>query len=72
MKQKVALSGAPIHESGLLMLDESLTGPDAAASRQVKDILTERVRAGATVILTTHILEVAERARQPHRLSVGT
>jgi ABC-2 type transport system ATP-binding protein len=30
-------------------------------SRQVKDLLQERVRAGATVILTTHILEVAER-----------
>ena len=34
---------------------------NAAVSRQVKDLLQERVRAGATVILTTHILEVAER-----------
>jgi ABC-2 type transport system ATP-binding protein len=43
------------------MLDEPLTGIDAAVARQVKDLLTARVRAGATIILTTHILEVAER-----------
>jgi ABC-2 type transport system ATP-binding protein len=61
MRQKLALGGALIHEPRLLMLDEPLTGLDAAAARQVKDILTERVRAGATIIMTTHILEVAER-----------
>ncbi len=61
MKQKLALTGALIHEPRLLMLDEPLTGLDAAAARQVKDILTERARAGVTVIMTTHILEVAER-----------
>ena len=59
--QKLALAGALIHEPRLLMLDEPLTGLDAAAARQVKDILTERARAGATIIMTTHILEVAER-----------
>jgi len=61
MKQKTALAGALIHEPRLLILDEPLTGLDAAVSRQVKDLLQERVRDGATVILTTHILEVAER-----------
>ena len=61
MKQKVALAGALIHEPRLLILDEPLTGLDAGASRLVKDLLTARVRAGGTVILTTHILEVAER-----------
>ena len=61
MKQKVALAGALIHEPRLIMLDEPLTGLDAAIARQVKDLLTARVRAGATIILTTHILEVAER-----------
>ena len=61
MKQKVALAGALIHEPKLLMLDEPLTGLDAGSARQVKDLLAERVAAGATVILTTHILEVAER-----------
>jgi len=61
MKQKAALAGALIHEPKLLILDEPLTGLDAAVARQVKDLLQARVRAGATVILTTHILEVAER-----------
>lgn len=61
MKQKAALAGALIHEPKLLMLDEPLTGLDAAMARQVKDLLQDRVRAGATVILTTHILDVAER-----------
>jgi ABC-2 type transport system ATP-binding protein len=61
MKQKAALAGALIHDPRLLILDEPLTGLDAAAARQVKDLLQARVRAGCTVILTTHILEVAER-----------
>ena len=61
MKQKVALAGALIHDPRLIMLDEPLTGIDAAIARQVKDLLTARVRDGATIILTTHILEVAER-----------
>jgi ABC-2 type transport system ATP-binding protein len=61
MKQKAVLAGALIHEPKLLMLDEPLTGLDAAASRLVKDLIRERVAQGAGVILTTHILEVAER-----------
>jgi ABC-2 type transport system ATP-binding protein len=61
MKQKAVLAGALLHDPKLLILDEPLTGLDAAVSRQVKDLLTERVRAGTTVILTTHILEVAEK-----------
>lgn len=61
MKQKAVLAGALIHEPKLLMLDEPLTGLDAAASRLVKDLIRERVEKGAAVILTTHILEVAER-----------
>ena len=60
-RQKVALAGALVHDPKLIILDEPLTGLDAAVSRQVKDLLQERVASGATVILTTHILEVAER-----------
>ncbi|MEQ1717156.1 MAG: ABC transporter ATP-binding protein [Hyphomicrobium sp.] len=61
MRQKVALAGALIHEPDLIILDEPLTGLDAASARQVKAVLKDRVAAGATVIMTTHILEVAER-----------
>jgi ABC-2 type transport system ATP-binding protein len=61
MRQKVALAGALVHDPKLIILDEPLTGLDAGAARQVKRVLRERVDAGGTVILTTHILEVAER-----------
>jgi ABC-2 type transport system ATP-binding protein len=61
MRQKVALAGALVHDPSLIILDEPLTGLDAGTSRQVKDVLQARVRAGGTVIMTTHILEVAER-----------
>jgi ABC-2 type transport system ATP-binding protein len=61
MRQKVALAGALVHEPKLIILDEPLTGLDAGSARQVKNVLLERVRAGGTVIMTTHILEVAER-----------
>jgi len=61
MKQKTALAGALIHDPQLLMLDEPLTGLDAAIARQVKDLLQKRADSGSTVILTTHILDVAER-----------
>ncbi|MES1157013.1 MAG: ABC transporter ATP-binding protein [Alphaproteobacteria bacterium] len=61
MKQKTSLAGALIHDPQLLMLDEPLTGLDAAIAKQVKDILQARVHAGCCIILTTHILDVAER-----------
>ena len=61
MKQKVALAGALIHKPRLLILDEPLTGLDAAMARSVKDVLRAHADAGHTVIVTTHILEVAER-----------
>jgi ABC-2 type transport system ATP-binding protein len=61
MKQKLALAGALIHKPKLLILDEPLTGLDATMARTVKNALRAQVDAGATVIITTHILEVAER-----------
>ena len=60
-RQKVALAGALVHDPKLIILDEPLTGLDAGSARQVKNVLRERVTAGGTVIMTTHILEVAER-----------
>jgi ABC-2 type transport system ATP-binding protein len=57
----VALAGALVHDPRLIILDEPLTGLDAGSARQVKSVLRERARAGGTIIMTTHILEVAER-----------
>jgi ABC-2 type transport system ATP-binding protein len=61
MRQKVALAGALVHDPKLIILDEPLTGLDAGSARLVKNVLRERVAAGGTVIMSTHILEVAER-----------
>ena len=61
MRQKVALAGALVHEPRVIILDEPLTGLDAGSARQVKTVLRERVRSGGTIVMTTHILEVAER-----------
>src|SRR3569832_66349 len=61
MRQKVALAGALVHDPRLIILDEPLTGLDAGSARQVKNVLRERVSAGGTVVMTTHILDVAER-----------
>ncbi len=61
MRQKVALAGALVHEPRLIILDEPFTGLDAGSARQVKTVLRDHVVAGGTVIMTTHILEVAER-----------
>ena len=61
MLQKVALAGALVHDPKLIILDEPLTGLDAGSARQVKQVLLDKVKQGVTVIMTTHILEVAER-----------
>ena len=61
MRQKVALAGALVHDPKLILLDEPLTGLDAGSARLVKQVLRERVAAGCSVIMTTHILDVAER-----------
>jgi ABC-2 type transport system ATP-binding protein len=61
MKQKVSLAGALVHDPRLLILDEPLTGLDPAIQREVKDLLLARTDAGCTIILATHILDVAER-----------
>ena len=61
MRQKVALAGALLHEPRLIILDEPFTGLDAGAARLVKSVLRERAQAGCSVLMTTHILDTAER-----------
>lgn len=68
MRQKLALAGALIHEPKLMILDEPLTGLDAHAAKSVKDMLVDYVKRGNTVVLTTHILEIAERLAE--RISI--
>ena len=61
MRQKVALAGALVHDPKLIILDEPLTGLDAGSARIVKGVLRDRLAEGCAVIMTTHILDVAER-----------
>ncbi len=60
MKQKLALAGAMLHDPTILLMDEPLTGLDVASARIVKDLIRDFVGKGNTVVLTTHIMELAE------------
>jgi ABC-2 type transport system ATP-binding protein len=61
MRKRVAMASALIHRPRLFLLDEPFEGVDAVGARLMKDILQEQVRHGATVFLTSHVLEVVER-----------
>ena len=60
MKQKVALCAALMHDPAVLVIDEPMVGLDPRTARAVKDLFRERTRAGMTVFMSTHTLEVAE------------
>jgi len=59
-KQKVGLASVLIHEPEVMLLDEPTNGLDPRAARRVKDLLQELAAHGRTVILSTHILEIAQ------------
>ena len=61
MRQKVAVAAALLHDPPLLMLDEPLIGLDPLAARVLKDLLRERASRGSGVLVSTHLLDVAER-----------
>lgn len=61
MKKKLALAGALIPDPELLFLDEPFEGVDAVASRVLRDLLKRSVQRGATVFLTSHVLEIVEK-----------
>ncbi len=61
MKKKLALAAALIPNPDLLFLDEPFEGVDAVASRVLRDTLKQCVSRGATVFLTSHVLEIVEK-----------
>jgi ABC-2 type transport system ATP-binding protein len=61
MRKRVAMAASLIHHPELFLMDEPFEGVDAVGARLMKDILLDQVRRGATVFLTSHVLEVVER-----------
>jgi ABC-2 type transport system ATP-binding protein len=61
MRKRVAMAAALIHRPQLFLMDEPFEGVDAVGARLMKDILIAQVRQGATIFLTSHVLEVVER-----------
>jgi ABC-2 type transport system ATP-binding protein len=61
MKKKLALAAALLPAPDLLFLDEPFEGVDAVASRTLRDTLRQFVKRGATVFLTSHVLEIVEK-----------
>lgn len=61
MRKRLAMAAALIHRPQLFLLDEPFEGVDAIGARLMKDLLLDQVRRGATIFLTSHVLEVVER-----------
>ena len=61
MRKRITMAASLIHRPELFLMDEPFEGVDAVGARLMKDILLEQVRRGATIFLTSHVLEVVER-----------
>src|SRR5579862_7523086 len=61
MRKRLAMAASLIHHPDLFLMDEPFEGVDAVGARLMKDILLDQVRRGATIFLTSHVLEVVER-----------
>jgi ABC-2 type transport system ATP-binding protein len=71
MRKKCALGMALLHNPTVLFLDEPFEGIDPVSSRNIKNLLLLLAARGATVFLTSHILEVVERLVQSFAIIVG-
>jgi ABC-2 type transport system ATP-binding protein len=61
MRKRVAMAASLIHHPDLFLMDEPFEGVDVVGARLMKDILLDQVQRGATIFLTSHVLEVVER-----------
>jgi len=61
MQKKLALAAAVIHGPKVLFLDEPFEGVDAVAAGTLKSMLQSMIARGATIFLTSHVLEIVER-----------
>lgn len=61
MRQKVAIAASLLHEPKVLVMDEPVTGLDPVSARVLKSLVRKLARSGAAVLMSTHLLEIAER-----------
>jgi ABC-2 type transport system ATP-binding protein len=60
MKQRIVFASALVHEPRVLIVDEPLVGLDPRSARIVKDLFVAQARAGVAVLMSTHLLSIAE------------
>jgi len=60
MKQKLAIACGLLHKPSVLILDEPLTGLDPAGIRRMRETISDRAKAGAAVVLSSHLLHLVE------------
>ena len=79
MKQKLAIACALLHDPQVLLVDEPLTGLDPVGIRRMKATIAARARAGAAVVLSSHLLHLVEQlctrilvVRQGRAVAYGT
>ena len=61
MRRRLAIASALIHAPRLVFLDEPFEGIDVLAAGVIRALLAELSRSGVTLVLTTHVLEIADR-----------
>ncbi len=79
MKQKLAIACGLLHSPSVMFFDEPLTGLDPLGIRRMKDSIAKRARAGATVVLSSHLLHLLEEVcshvlilKQGEKIADGT
>ena len=60
MKQKLAIACGLLHAPGVMFFDEPLTGLDPLGIRRMKNSIVQRARAGAAIVLSSHLLHMLE------------
>ena len=67
MKQRLVMAASFIHDPKVLVVDEPMVGLDPKGARLIKAIFRARCQKGATILMSTHTLEVAQGHVRPHR-----
>ncbi|MBD3276879.1 MAG: ATP-binding cassette domain-containing protein, partial [Candidatus Aegiribacteria sp.] len=61
MKQKTAIAISLVHDPDVIVFDEPTNGLDVVTSKSVTDFLKRQASIGKTVLISTHIMNVAEK-----------